>query len=185
MEVQAELEELFEDVMAGDQLAREQFYCRYESRLRCTLWTFSRDTRYGHSDMVQSAFCHLFEDAQAGKIRLQSEQEVFGLLVRYAHNRARTGQRKDRTAQKHAARYVEARHAQQASPGEALEVAELADYMSHQLSPAAAQIIRLKQSGESFDSMANLLGKSHSAVEKIYYRTITHLRERARQLQLV
>lgn len=176
------LETLFEGVMAGDPLAREQMYRRYESQLRCTLWTFSRDMRYGHSDMVQSAFCHLFEDVAAGKIRLKSEREVFGLLVRYAHNRARTGKRRDRIALNHADRYALTRHTTEPQPSEVLEVAELVEYMRSQLSPIAAQVVEKKLSGESFEQIAEQLEKSHAAVEKIYYRTLAYLRDQTFEL---
>lgn len=184
MEAQVELEKLFEGVIAGDPSAREKLFNQYQHRLRRTLWTFSRDTRYGHSDMVQSAFCHLFEDAQAGKIQLEGEHEVLGLLVRYAHNRACTGKRKDRTARSHASRYAQTRNLSQSPPDEKVEVAELVEYLRHQLSPLAAQVIELRQNGASFEQVAQQVNKSPAAVEKIYYRTLSHLRDFVRQHSL-
>ncbi len=181
------IDELIRRVRAGDQDAAAELVKRYEPAIRRAVRFRLADARLGtlldSMDICQSVLGSFFIRAATGQYKLETPEQLLKLLTTMARNklisqaRRQHAQRRDTrritSGDQDEGQFVSARQ----SPSNQVAVRDLLQEVQRRLSPEERQILKLKNEGRAWASIASELGGSAEALRRRLSRALDRVAE--------
>lgn len=174
MSPEATIAELIARIRAGDDQAAAELVRRYEPLVRREIRFKLRDRRLGRvldsTDLCQSVMASFFVRTAAGQYEFECPEQILGLLVTMARNKAASAARHEGRARRDARRVapggdaaLDAVAEPGPSPSAVVAGRELLDRFLGGLSMEERQLVDLRQQGLAWADIATRLGGTAQA----------------------
>ena len=186
-----EFAQLMQQTRAGDQSAAMRLVELYEPEIRRTARMRMTDPKLRRlvdsMDICQSVFRKFFNRAAEGDLDLDTPEQLLGLLVTMTKNRV-VDEHRHQTRKKRgsgeAALLAETNMIVEDSPGPktAFEMKDLLDQVRLHLTPAELEIADLRNSGLSWNEIAEELSEPSDVLRKRLERALERVRQQFKKV---